>query len=300
MNTGFLIVYTTNLSGDRQFTLNNKNIQNRLGKRSKNKKLINKGDRVIYLDPNDKKKFGMTARVRRLNYDVKKLRRGPQNLTQYPRSPAPMGTYNYIPPTPPTSYDIKIVRPKGWQGSTRSGKLNPVIPPKNHRKIDKVKPEYLFHENSATALWYTRKIVTSNKDADNVIRKIVNKLLAKGMVFVPTGILDKQTGKIHPPSPEQQFKIRDVIINVQDGKRLFTRSGIGNSNLIISLNIFLQETKTPDGQSIPFSMNKVKNNINMSCDYHWAAIKNIGKRIVGGKRQTKKTRKHSKRHTRKK
>lgn len=58
MNTGFLIVYTTNLSGDRQFTLNNKNIQNRLGKLSKNKKLINKGDRVIYLDPNDKKNLG--------------------------------------------------------------------------------------------------------------------------------------------------------------------------------------------------------------------------------------------------
>lgn len=301
MNARFSIVYTTNLSGDRKFVLNNKNIQNQLGKLSKTKKMINKGDRVIYLDPNDKKRFGMTARVKRLNFDVNKIRRGPQKLTQYPRSPAPMGAYNYIPPTPATSYDIKIVRPKGWQGPSRPDGIGPIIPSKKHRKINNVKPEYLYRENSVTAIWNFRKIVTSDKDTDNVIRKIVNKLLAKGTIFVPTGIINKTTGKINPPSPNQQFKIRDVIINVQSGNKLFKQiTNTDNPELTISVNIFLQETRTSSGKSIPFSMNKVKNNINMSCDYHWAALKNIGKRIVGGKRKTKKRRKHSKRYTRKK
>ena len=68
------------------------------------------------------------------------------------------------------------------------------------KKINNVKPEYLYRENSVTAIWNFRKIVTSDKDTDNVIRKIVNKLLAKGTIFVPTGIINKTTGKINPPS----------------------------------------------------------------------------------------------------
>lgn len=291
----FIVEYTTNLTGNRKFVLKNGNILNEIEKLQKKKKtLLNKGDKVIYLDPNDKDIYGMTAKIIKLNFDTKKLSGRPVKLTQFPRQKVKMGVYRPISSVPAHSYDIKFLK---------SNSLS-----KNKRILKNVSTKYVYHDKSLIGIWTMGFIPGGSiKKTDNTIRKIINKLLAKGTIFIPSAIYNKKTNNFNQPKKGQQYKIRDSIINVQQGNKLFIRK-IGSNKIMISVKLFLQETRTPGGKAIPFSMKKVKNNIDMSCAYHLSALKNIGKRIVGGSRnakgggrkKTRKKRKKRKRKTRKK
>ena len=270
----FIVEYTTNLTGNRKFVLKNENIQNEIEKIQKRKKtLLNKGDKVIYLDPNDKDRYGMTAKIIKLNFETKKLSGRPVKLTQFPRQEVKMGVYRPISAAPAASYDIKFLK---------SNSLS-----KNKRILKNVSTKYVYHDKSLIGIWTMGFIPGgSTKKTDNTIRKIINKLLAKGTIFIPSAIYNKKTNNFNQPKKGQQYKIRDSIINVQQGNKLF-KSNQGSNQIMISVNLFLQETRTPGGKAIPFSMKKVKNNIDMSCSYHLSALKNIGKRIVGGSRNAK-------------
>ena len=51
----FSIVYSTNVSKNKTFILRDKNIHNKI---QKDKELLNRGDDVIYLNPNDPQRNG--------------------------------------------------------------------------------------------------------------------------------------------------------------------------------------------------------------------------------------------------
>ena len=260
--TRFIIEYSTNLTGDRKFLLTNKNIQNELEKlkKEKKKKSFIVGETVVYLDPNDKDRYGMKAVIKKLYID---------------------------PASDKAVYDIKFMNraARDWKPLS-----------KGKRKLKNVSSTYLYQDNSALGIWamgfITHKSLYNSKIIDNKITKLIKALLKKGTIFIPTAILNKATNKFNKPKPKQQFKIRDYIINVQiddaNKKKLFRRKDTsGKSQIIISVNLFLQETRGPGGKAIPFSMKRVKSNINMSCDYHLNALKNIGKRIIGGSRNSR-------------
>jgi hypothetical protein len=270
----FIVEYTTNLTGNRKFILKNENIQNQIEKvQSRKKTLINKGDKVVYLDPNDKERYGMTAKIIKLNFDTENLTNGLVKLTQFPREKAKMGVYRHTNAAPANSYDIKFLK---------SNSLS-----KNKRILKNVSTKYVYHDKSLIGIWTMGVMPSgSTKKTDNTIRKIINKLLAKGTIFIPSAIYNKKTNNFNQPKKGQQYKIRDSIINVQQGNKLFIRK-IGSNQIMISVNLFLQETRGPGGKAIPFSMKKVKSNVDMSCDYHFNALKNIGKRIIGGSRNAK-------------
>lgn len=141
-------------------------------------------------------------------------------------------------------------------------------------------------KQSKRARWIKNISVGNDKETDNIIRKLINNLLEKGTTFIPPQIYNKSTKRFEKPNRSQQYKIRDFIINVQSGNKLFKKVHLKNK-IIISVKLFLQETRGPGGKDIPFSMKKVKSNVDLSCDYHLNALKNIGKRIIGGSRNAK-------------
>ena len=64
----FSIVYSTNVSKNKTFILRDKNIYNKIQKEKKDKELLNRGDDVIYLNPNDPQRNGLAAQITRLNF----------------------------------------------------------------------------------------------------------------------------------------------------------------------------------------------------------------------------------------
>ena len=66
----FRIVYSTNISKNKQFILRDKNILHNVQKLEKMDKLLNKGDKVIYIDPKDPERNGLEAVVTKLNFSI--------------------------------------------------------------------------------------------------------------------------------------------------------------------------------------------------------------------------------------
>ena len=108
----FSIVYSTNVSKNKTFILRDKNIQNKIIKEKKDKELLNRGDDVIYLNPNDPQRNGLTAQITRLNFKQPTGKARVLKITQTPRTTPTMGTQIHIPSEPATSYNIKIYKNK--------------------------------------------------------------------------------------------------------------------------------------------------------------------------------------------
>ena len=139
---------------------------------------------------------------------------------------------------------------------------------------------------------------------------MVKVLLGKGTIFRPDLVYNTKTNSFHPPTPKEQFKIKNYIIEVQPDKRLyeFSMKAAGGGlparrEITVHIKLFLDQTKGPEGTitSPTFSMKTAGNAINRSCNYHWDALKNVGKRLKGGKRTRKKRkRRRKKKKSRKK
>lgn len=299
----FSIVYSTNVSKNRTFILRDKNIQNKIIKEKKDKELLNRGDDVIYLNPNDPQRNGLAAQITRLNFNQPTGKARVLKITQTPRTRPTMGTQIHIPSEPATSYDIKIYKNK-------ANKLS-----KKMRIVKKVKRKDLIFKDDAFAIFHFGTFTpiaapfspgsSATKKIDNDIHKTVKVLLGKGTIFRPDLIYSEDTKQFHPPSPKEQFKIKNYIIEVQPDKTLFKFKNITaqfgpgiiiqRRDITVHIKLFLDQTKGPEGTVTPtLSMKTAGNAINRSCNYHWDALKNVGKRLKGGKRTRKKRRRRRK------
>ena len=148
----------------------------------------------------------------------------------------------------------------------------------------------------------------ATKKIDNDIHKIIKVLLGKGTIFRPDLVYNAKTNSFHPPTPKEQYKIKNYIIEVQPDKTLFKFSmkaaGRGlptRREITVHIKLFLDQTKGPEGTATPtLSMKTAGAAINRSCNYHWDALKNVGKRLKGGKRTRKKRRRKKTKKSRKK
>ena len=290
----FSIVYSTNVSKNKTFILRDKNILNKIHKEEKDKKLLNRGDNVIYLDPKDSTRNGYAAQITRLNFKQVSGKTRVIRRTQTPRATPAMGTQIHISAEPADSYDIKIYKSPAHKLKRKAVRI-----------VKGVKRKDLLYKNAAFTVFHFGTLTPAaapftpgslaTKKIDNDINKTVKVLLGKGTTFQPDLVYNAKTNSFHPPTPKEQFKIKNYIIEVQPDKTLFKykmkAAGGGlpaRREITVHIKLFLAQTKGPEGTAAPtFSMKTAGNAINRSCNYHWDALKNVGKRLRGGGRNLK-------------
>ena len=287
----FRVVYTTNISGKKKFNLRDRNIHTNIANIKRNKTLLNKGDRVFYANPDDPTRTGMIAKIKKLNFKQNTSRRvGTLNYTQTPREKPKDGIKTHIPKAIASSYDIIILK---------SANHNL---PKKRRKIKGVKPEHISYAYSDYNVWkhgYStpegesiEKGTPLSIKLDNYVQKFLTVILKPGISFTPDLVYNKSSKLFTPPSPKTKYKISSYIIKYDPVSKISYKIGEVEDNntrtLTINVKLFLDVDE-------PLSFNNVGSKLSRKCQYHWDALKNITRKIRGGKR-----RKYKKRRTRRK
>ena len=302
----FSIIYSTNVSKNKTFMLRDKNILNKIHKEGKDKELLNRGDNVIYLDPKDSMRNGYAAQITRLNFKQASGKTRVIRRTQTPRATPAMGTHVHISAEPADSYNIKIYKSPAHKLKKRTVRIVKGVKRKDLLYKDAAFTIFHFGTFTPAAAPFTPGSLATKK-IDNDIHKIVKVLLGKGTIFRPDLVYNTKTKSFHPPTPKEQFKIKNYIIEVQPDKTLFkfknitTQFGprlvIQRREITVHIKLFLDQTKGPEGTTTPtLSMKTAGNAINRSCNYHWDALKNVGRRLKGGKRTRKKRRRRRKKN----
>ena len=304
----FRIIFSTNISGSKQFSLRDKNIKHNIGQFSKEKKLLNRGDRVMYINPDDPQRSGKIAVIERLNFAPITGRPRHSNFTQTPRADPAMGIGVSISPEPAISYNIKI---------NRSAVQNLARP---MRTLRSVKKTHLIYKSRDLKRWlhgYSEPVATLTAPAsitrmNNYITQMSKQLFKSGTTFYPDLIVNEKTKKLEA-AENKEYKIKNYIITVQPNKHLFkilSGGGATSRNIGIYVKLFLEKATKPNVtiMGIPMhikSVNDHAKSIAMNCKYHWSALKNIGSRMRGGRRtrrikKRRRTKSHKKRKSRKK
>ena len=306
----FNIVYTTDMSGARPLMLKDRNIYNNLSKLKKadTTSVLNKGDSIIYVDPTNKSRMNWTGKIKKLNFKAP-TKAGVYKFTQTPKGKVAMGTKIYIPPEKAASYNIQVKDPvsKKKVNIKNVKRIHLIDPDSSYRVYRKgwcgpmgtlatPPPPIASQTNTALTKAQRTKI-------DNFVRKFVKSLLPAGTKFHPDEVYDPAIKMIRAAGEKEVYKIKNKIIVINNDKNLFTLTRfkmLVNPVIFAQINVqlFLSKSKDETGESIPsYTAAGMKTGINRSCKYHLDSIKNLSKRLRGGKRKTRRKRRIRRKQT---